>query len=166
MLGFNSVSTTHADKVKHHLILRCHSLILTKRFASFWTFQSTIYLEGFQCTTVDGQSEITKTMLPLFYKIKLNYLSVRSDEETNVSTPFITLLSCNNLLRLFEHFLMDCTPSGTSSTDSLKRLSRMQLCQKLKASPIYLKSPSLCLVNAILIYHGALSDTFPFLQLV
>lgn len=166
VLGFNPQSTTCPDEVNQHLIPTCDSRILNKTFSSFQTFQSTVHLDDFQFTAGDGQSEIIKTMLPLFYKIKLNYLSVRSDEETNISTSFITFLPCINLLGLFEHFPLLCTPSRTSSADSLKRLSRMQLYQKLKASPFYLKSPSLCLVNAILIYHRALSDTFLFLQLV
>lgn len=53
----------------------------------------------------------------------------------------------------------------------LKRLSRMQLWQKKKKGAKKVKHPNLtslplCLVNAVLIYHTSLADTFPFPQLV
>lgn len=133
-----------------------------KTFSPLWSSQSAIHLDDFQFTAGDGQSQIAKMLLPLFSKIKPSYLSVRSDEETNSSTSFITFLSCINLLRLFDQ---PCTPSRTVY-GFFKDVVMHAALPKSYSIPIYLKSPPLCLVNTVLIYHLASFDTFPFPQLV
>lgn len=88
-----------------------------------------------------------------------NYLSLLS-KETNTWTSFITFLPCIKLLLPPERFLPRCSASRTSSTHPWTSLS------VLWAQALYLKSPFLCLLNAILIHRRASSDTFPFPWLV
>lgn len=108
----------------------------------FWTFQSTIHINNFMSfTTGHGWRPVPKTLLLLLNKIKLNYLSVRSDEETNIPTSVITFPSCISLLRLFEPVSASLVHHLEHCADSLKRLSCMQLDPKIMASPSILNLP-------------------------
>lgn len=143
---------TYPEQIKLHLTQTCNSHI--KR--------NPVFLLDFSINRLAGWLKWDNQMiLPLLDIIKLNYRSsVESDLKTNSSTSFITFRSLISFLGLFEHFLQHCTPSWTSSTDFFQRG-----CHANVKHP-NLTSPSLCLVNTILIYHRGPSDTFPFPLLV